>query len=437
MGVISRLAASADIPVFPIVGVGGRATARTLSSMVGIRVVDHPRAASLLVIVGQPTAAMLAPLLAVHDQLPTPRATVWWPAGLGGVDLQPVLPRIQVLPVGDGAALRRVFVELATRVRQSDPPALEDAGSSSWLGVGPYGQGGTGMTGGIPFGRPLAGRGPDPDGLELDQLPLRVGPFFAPFPPGLTLHLDIQGDVIRKAAVGENPYAQAAADRAIGSVDGVVFRSALAEPVTIAALELARARHHLWWVSDVLRLHGLQSKSQRVARLADRLVAQDAKSVAALSLRLCRSWTLRSIMRGIGILASDRPGVQSGVVARASGVAEDARKEDPAYVALGFEPIVQSDGDSWARFRQRLQEAVQALVLADRAGDQIRPTGPSVEGLRGPLSVGGVESSASSLALLPDLLQGHEWSDALTVISSLDLDLEEAALGAPLDLAGR
>ena len=142
-------------------------------------------------------------------------------------------------------------------------------------------------------------------------------------------------------------------------------------------------------------------------------------------------------MRGIGILASDRPGVQSGVVGRASGVAEDARKEDPAYVALGFEPIVQSDGDSWARFRQRLQEAVQALVLADRAGDQIRPTGPSVEGLRGPLSVGGVESSASSLALLPDLLQGHEWSDALTVISSLDLDLEEAALGAPLDLAGR
>lgn len=51
--------------------------------------------------------------------------------------------------------------------------------------------------GGHPYGRPLAGRAPGRDGLEFDQLPLRVGPFFPHFPPGLVLHVELQGDAIQ------------------------------------------------------------------------------------------------------------------------------------------------------------------------------------------------------------------------------------------------
>jgi hypothetical protein len=368
---------------------------------------------------------MLRPLLVVHDQLPTPRATVWWPVGRGGEDLRAALPQVVVAP--RATDLRTVFIELIRGVRPSDPPLLPDVDPAPWRGVGPYGQGGSGMTGGVPFGRPLPGRSPDPDGLELDQLPLHLGPFFPPLPPGLMLDIGLQGDVVRTASVNENPFMRRAGDPAIGPLDSVLFIDALAHPVPVAALELGRARHHLRWAASAVRLHGLHPEARRLAFMAEGLTVDDARSLRTFASRLGRRRSLASAMEGIGVLRGGDAG--SGPVARASGAGEDGRSADPAYAGLGFEPVGHQEGDAWARFRQRLAEAVQAVEIAGRSSGRMREPGGPVEGPRGPLRGAGRLPSAGLVDLLPGLLVGQEWGDAMTTVVSLDIDMEEAASG--------
>ncbi len=48
-------------------------------------------------------------------------------------------------------------------------------------------------------GLEMAGRGPDRDGLKLDQLHLSLGPVLADWPTGLMLRITLQGDVIQGA----------------------------------------------------------------------------------------------------------------------------------------------------------------------------------------------------------------------------------------------
>ncbi len=423
---LARLAAAAEVPVFPVIGGGGRPIGDDVALLAGVRVVDSPRGANLLLVVGGITPALLPPLLQVHDQLATPRATVWWPAGPGeDDDLRSAIPELVVGRPGDGDGLRSVFAELVSGARRSDAPALPDDEPAEWRGVGPYGQGGTGMTGGVPYGRPLAGRAKDPDGLELDQLPLRVGPMFPPFPPGLVLDIEIQGDVIRQVTVGDNPFASAPPGPASAGLDTALFVHALTAARRVADLEVARARHHLRWTAGMLRLHGLTSEGLRLLRLARSLTPDDRPAVDALARRLARRRSLSWATRGVGVVQPDQ--VAGGPVARAAGLAADARIDDPAYQGLGFSPVVHRSGDAGDRLRQRLAEAIQALDLAERAGARERSPGPALEGPRGPLAGGGLPSD-SLLDLLPRLLVGQEWGDAMTTVASLDIDVEEAAV---------
>jgi hypothetical protein len=107
------------------------------------------------------------------------------------------------------------------------------------------------------------------------------------------------------------------------------------------------------------------------------------------------------------------------------------RAANPAYWRLRFEPIVGEGGDVAARWRQRIAEAAQALDLAARAGDARAGGVGQVEAPGGRLEPG---SSATRrlLPLLPELLAGMEWGEAVTTITSLDLDLEESAAAARL-----
>lgn len=437
MGLIDRLALGAEVPVFPVVGAGGRHAAEELSHLRGVRVVDHPRAAALLVVVGRLTRALLHPALIVHDQLPGPRTAVWMPVGTEDEQdpegLLAAFPSMTKLLPGDGSGLRAVFTELISGARPSDPPALPDLEPARWRGVGPYGHGGTGMTGGVPYGRPLPARAPDPDGLELDQLPLQIGPLYPPFPPGLVLHIGLQGDVVRHAVVGANPYCTWPGDPAPGPLDTALFVDALGSPAPVADLELARARHHLGWTAGFLRLHGLGARGQRVSAIARSLSLADRDTVDALARRLTRSRSLAWATDGVGVADGallDRLEIElpPGPVRRSTEDPHDARSADPAYEGLGFEPVVPSGGDAWARLRQRLAEASQALVLAERAGARVRQPGPPLEGPRGTLRPEAAMPSAALLALLPELLAGSEWGDAVTTVASLDLDVEEAAV---------
>ena len=423
---LARLASGAPVPVFVIAGESARNAAESLRLDDRIRFVETPRSATVLLTVGRPRAGLLRPAARVHDQMPGPRCTVWWPIGPASGRLARMFPTMQIVERADDVipTIIRNHHELLTGVRPSDAPVLPDRDPAPWRGVGPFGQGGKGMTGGVPYGRPLAGHAPDRDGLELDQLPLRVGPFFPPFPPGLVLRVKLQGDVVQDAHLEPNPFANPRRRSAEGNGD--VFRAALRQPASLAALERARACHHLRRLAAALRLHGLAPLGKRALQLA---LSRDASAdqVRRLARLVERAGLFTWATAGVGRIGADQlRETAAGPVVRASGVTHDARAEDPAYRALGFEPLMQGEGDARARWRQRIVEAAQALELAERAGERRTTVLGAVESPWGRITPASSPMPAL-VALLPALLVGQEWGDAVTTIVSLDLDLEEAA----------
>ena len=404
---LQAAALRAPVPVYVVSGAGGRGRAELLWLNGRLRVVDSPRHAVVLLIVGDIEADLAEPLRRLHDALPAPRATVWWDVGAG---LAPPLAAMQIDAEADAGS---ECVDVAHRLLDgrlaSEPPALPDAERHAWRGVGPYGQGGTGMTGGTPYGRPLANRAEDPrDRLALDVVPVTVGPFFPALPHGMALHVLFQGDVIHELEVARVPTDTTSNDD--------VFARACREPVAIATIERERAAAHLRWLAMALRLVGLAALGERTLRLSLDPTLDGVQRLDRILTRVVRRVTV-----GIGALAGDAvPGFGLGPVARASGVVEDARSHDPAYSSVGFEPVVGDGGDVWARWRQRLDEALQSLKLTQLAGDKTTGgDGRAVEGPNGPMGAGQLEHLT---ALLPSWLVGAEWGDAVTTIASLDLN---------------
>lgn len=412
MGLRSRiagLAASGPVPVFAVAGSGMRTAVQDLRLEPGIRLVDSPRAAAILLIAGPTTDADADALARLHDALPHPRATVAWQ----GDDGDP-------LP-----ALRATFRDLLLGRRASEPAILPDIDAVAWRDVGPYGQGGTGMTGGTPYGRPMAELGIDRDGLRLDILPVTLGPFFPRLPTGFVLEMKLAGDVVTDVAV-------LSPDRtppAIGSASP--FVRALSGPVPIAELELARARDHLRWLCDALIAQGMPALGRRALRLAHEVKGGDGDRVRTFAGRVRRSGVYRwSLPRGGQLGAKRLTGLGLGPMARAAGLAEDVRIDDEGYRALGFAPVVtDADGPSgW--WQVRLEEVARSLDLAGRAHGRSTTIVGRVESPRGRLAPGD-SPTQRALALIPDLLIGLEWGDAVATLVGLDLDLDEAAAVAP------
>lgn len=421
-GALAALASGARVPVFVVGGATTADARRALRLHDEVEVVDSPRAANVLV-VAAPLPEPLEPAArACHDQLSPPRLTVEWSPGRahpgGG------LPAAAQVTGGVDDLVATVVAahrDLLAGRRASEAFLLPEDDPVPWRGVGPYGQGGKGMTGGTPFGRPLAGRAPDRDGLQLDQVPLTVGPYFSALPPGLVLEVKLQGDVVQEVVVGPNPFSP---------TRGLVaspFGRALAGPVAVAELELARARHHLGWLGDALRVQGLAAMGRRALALAHHLAPPDGEAVADLAAAVRRSGVLTWSLGGGGLAPAAVAGRGLGPVARAAGVAADARTLDPGYQALGFEPVVGGGGDSRARWEQHLAETAQSLELARRAGDRCTTRTDVVESPRGPLEPGTATPSSALVELLPEAMTGLEWGDAVAAVVSLDLDVAEAA----------
>jgi len=418
--ILAQLASGGPAPVFPLLGAGAASLERVLRLDSRLRVVDSPRAANILFVGGEVTAGLLRPVVAMHDMMSHPRATVWAPLEAPTRRLQKVFPDVTLLNPEDDvvAEVARIHGELLSDRRKSERGVLPERDAAPWRDVGPYGQGGTGMTGGVPYGRPMATRAPDRDGLELDKLDLRVGPFFPPLPRGLVLDVQLQGDVIQKALVSTNPFR-----RVRSRLPGDVFRAALAGPVPIEEIELARARHHLKWLAGMLRVHGLAALSFRALALSRDLSLRSASAVRELGQLLERTRGLGWATAGVGVLPHATAGAATGPVARAAGYEVDARLQDPGYRELEFTPVVQHEGDARARWRQRIAEAVQGVELAARAGDRHTGSLDQVEGPRGVLGPFG-SSWETLVGELPTILEGQEWGDAITTLVSLDLDME-------------
>jgi hypothetical protein len=417
------LAARGSAPVYAVAGAGSRDAVQDLRLSDGVALVDSPRAANLFLVAGSVGTDHADALARAHDALPHPRATVLWNSDAGGL----TIPGALVADPGSSPvpSLRAVFRDLIEGRRPSEAALLPDEDPAPWQGVGPYGQGGTGMTGGTPYGRPMAELGPDRDGLRLDVLPTMVGPFFAPLPTGLVLDLRVAGDVIVGAGV-------TAASLGLTSPTASVspFVRALTEPVSIADLELARARDHLRWVAEALRVQGLPALGLRALALANRVEPGPATEIRRLGATIGRTGVYRwSLAPAAGRLVRDLPGLALGPVSRAAGLSEDARLDDPAYRALGFEPIVSGGDTTAARWRLRLDEAARSLEVAARAGGaQTTPAGV-VEGPRGRLALGD-DPWQRAMALIPALLDGLEWGDAISALVSLDIRPDEVAFVA-------
>jgi hypothetical protein len=415
---VHRVAQRSDARVLCIAGSRFQEARHRLRLAEGIRLANTPRAANVLLIAGELDAGLIAPALVAHDALAPPRATVWWRLDAQAQLVRANFPDAVVVEEADPSpALKRVHEELVSGEREGEAPLLPDVEPAQWRGMGPYGQGGKAMTGGVPYGRPMPERADDRDGLKLDYLPVRVGPLFAPFPAGLALDVKLHGDVIQEAILENfadtSPYGT------------TIFHRALRTPVAIRELELARARSHLRWLSDAVLVAGSASLSERVIRLAGRVAAGDGEAIQKLERTLRRRGFLAWNTRGVGILHTDGLEGTTGPVARSSGVVVDARTEDETYGRIGFEPVAQDAGDVAARWLQRLREAAQSLDLAERGGDRRAGGSGVVESPRGVLTDGGGPSPVTA-KLVPSLVAGMEWGDAITTVVSLDLDMSEA-----------
>jgi hypothetical protein len=420
---LSRFARQADARIFCVAGSRFRDEARLLQLSEGIHVATTPRDANILLIVGKLDSGFVTPTIVAHDALAHPRATVWWRLGADDALVSATFPDAFVVDGSDPvASLRRIHEELLTGQRASEGTLLPDIEPAQWRGVGPYGQGGKAMTGGVPYGRPMPERADDRDGLKLDYLPVRLGPLFTPFPTGLALDVRLQGDVIQDATV-EN-----FADPSMHTES--IFRNSLRAPVYVRQLELARARSHLHWLSDAVTVAGSRSLSERILRLARRVTVGDGDEIRALGRALRRRGFFGWSTRGIGVVGSNLLEAITGPVARASGANVDSRSEDPIYQQLGFQAVTQDAGDVAARWRQRIEEAAQALDLAERA-DEERTGGSGItESPRGAVTERGGPSAAIA-RLVPSLVAGMEWGDAVATVVSLDLDMSE--VHAPVD----
>ncbi|MBW3663649.1 MAG: hypothetical protein KY469_11170 [Actinobacteria bacterium] len=277
VSLLHRIASSARVPVCIVTGRGEEPVALRLGIDPRIEVVDSPRHATVLVVIGAIAADHAPALRRVHDQLPHPRAAVWWTAERLTVTTRDVLPDVEEVRVEPLVTITDLHRALLLGDRSSAPAVGPADNPTSWKGVGPHGQGGEGMMGGVPYGRGMAMTGEDVrDGLELDRVPLTLGPFHRALPSGLTLELELQGDVIVACdARGPNgPW--------LGSATG-------------ADGDVPDAR--LVAVAHLLRVHGLDALAQRVVR-----TTVDGPEAAIAPLLRSARRRLRPALQGVGVI---------------------------------------------------------------------------------------------------------------------------------------
>ena len=315
------------------------------------------------------------------------------------------------------------------------------------------------------------------DGLKMEWVDVPFGPFFPGLPGGLQLDLTLDGDAVAAVRAGSAVGTRGALHEGAASWDAFADRLAALSPLSpvayrllaclaleraagqgvetgtaharIAAVERERMASHFGWLAGFGAQSGFGWLEQRAAALQLRLraatpaeIAALAPDIAAVLARLQRRPLLNGKLKGIGRLTGDD--VMSGPVARAAGIARDARSDNPVYAALGFAVLTGAGGDALARLTQRCGEILQSLELIARAGVIAMPEPHAigaasgageavVETPRGParlkltLHKGAVTEAeietpgAAGIALIAPVAEGRELGDALTGIGSLDI----------------
>jgi len=327
-----------------------------------------------------------------------------------------------------------------------------------------------------------------PDGLPMEWVEAPFGPLFPGLPGGLALSFTLDGDVVAAATVSSgtlgrgldatwtgpaatlperlallDPFAPVSyrllATRAIENAVGAAVDATTAD-ARVGALERERAVSHLGWLALFARLLGDRWLEMRAAALQFILLRTDDRAtiarvrgeVGVFARRVRRTPYLTRRLAGIGTPRAERNeparftagSLPRGPVARAAGLADDARAGDPTYHRLSFAPVVRAGNDAWARLDVRLTELEQSLDLALAAGAVTmpdRPLPPRVEGagaavvetprgaaiLRLRVEGGMVQDamldtpSLHNETLVTTVAEGREMADALVGVASLDL----------------
>lgn len=278
---LRRLAATAPVPVFAAVGAHASDRVADLFVSGELARVASPRHAAILLIAGRVRPDDYKALRQLHDQVPQPRVTVCWgdQALPGFEDAEHVLWQTDPVPT-----LRTLYRALMGGKRLSEPDRLPDEPPAPWRGLGEHGQGGKGMMGGTPYGRPMAMTADDSrDGLALDAFTLTLGPFFPVLPAGLVLDLTLQGDLIEQAKIVRPPLAEA-------------------DPHTLCEGSMPRvlATRRLRWIARLLEVLELRAWAWRAASLAKQ--AESGRGVSLVPLRHCvrRCGVYAAIPKGLG-----------------------------------------------------------------------------------------------------------------------------------------
>ncbi|MEX2577165.1 MAG: hypothetical protein WD382_10995 [Halofilum sp. (in: g-proteobacteria)] len=301
--------------------------------------------------------------------------------------------------------------------RDSEPDLLANEPPNPWRGLGDFGQGGQGMMGGTPYGRmmPMPPQADLRDGLMLDAYTATVGPFLPTLPPGLVLEVTWQGDIIQSARLVRVPF-EPPRDAA------APFHRALSEPGSISVLERIRAANHLRCLAHVLELLELHRLARRCRRTAVQAITGETIDVARLMRAVRRSGALAAAPPGLGRLPEEVAAEIGGVARRAGGKPVDVRARQREYADLGFEPITHAGGDVRARLLQWMEEAEQAVKLAEHARLRERVRfAHAVESPWGPLPATGHYEPSETGFDFTDLLVGCEWLEAMLVVASFDV----------------
>ena len=104
------------------------------------------------------------------------------------------------------------------------------------------------------------------------------------------------------------------------------------------------------------------------------IVEKDLKTLLPV---LVEDYSVKQRLVGIGVVSKDIVYARGGVgpVARGSGLKMDLRTTGyAAYGKLDFEPVVETDGDCYARTMVRCREVYQSIALVRQALDQMPDT---------------------------------------------------------------
>ncbi|WP_237159442.1 hypothetical protein [Mycolicibacterium rhodesiae] len=222
-----------------------------------------------------------------------------------------------------------------------------------------------------PAGIALAQGGEDRDGLEMDELHVRLGPFLAYWPAGLVLRCTLQGDVIT-AAEAQTMGAAHQEQR---------------QPPPDGWMQAARHTDHL---VDLLMLAGWPRAAAQARRLRKTLLDnpiddETARTqIASLATLIRRARVLRWALRDLAPVAVDH--IDSYQL--------------PAALA----------GDTYDRLLTRL-DVVQRLIHHEAQTPQLHMQSSAIE------------------HMLPTVVEGLDLATARLVIAGLGVDLSPAALG--------